>query len=126
MPAYLKALVAGAGLLLLGVALLIRKFRGAAAARNRRLEELQTTNEKLTSALAAARSESEAKTQFLGHLGNLLGGQTRIAEQLIDFSRLESGDFQLQSIEFQPSMVVTAALDRFRPAAEVHGIETEQ
>ncbi len=123
MPAYLRALVAGACLLLLGMALVIRKFRRDAAGRNRLLTELQTANEKLTAALAAARSHSDAKTQFLGHVGQLLGGESRIAEQLIGFSRLESGQFELQSIAFQPAQIVTEVLDPYTAESERKGVK---
>jgi signal transduction histidine kinase len=72
MTAYLKALVAGACLLAFGVVFVIRRLRVAAAVQKKLQRELRATNEEVIAALAAARSEAEAKNQFLAHVGHLL------------------------------------------------------
>lgn len=69
---YLKALVGGACLLAFGVVFLVRKFRIDAAVQRELQQELRTINEEVVTALAATRSESEAKNQFLAHIGNLM------------------------------------------------------
>ena len=152
MTTYLKALVAGACLLAFGVVFVVRRLRVAAAVQRKLQEELRTTNEEVIAALAAARSESEAKNQFLAHLGQLLhtplnaivaktGELLRmenladrqrecaqaslgmaetlrnLAGQVVDYAKLESGRFELQSVEFEPAGLVTEVLQLFTPAA---------
>jgi signal transduction histidine kinase len=156
MTTYLKALVAGACLLAFGVVFVIRKFRIDAALQRKLQNELGTINEEVIAALAAARSESEAKNQFLAHVGSLMrtplnaivGGtgellqtdlssrqrdcaQTsrelaeslkRLADHVIDYSSMESGRLELQSIEFDPAKVVTEVLQLFSLPAERKGL----
>ena len=69
---YLKALVAGACLLAFGVVFVVRRFRMDAAIQRNLQQELRATNEEVIAALAAARSESESKNQFLVHVGHLM------------------------------------------------------
>jgi signal transduction histidine kinase len=153
---YLKALVAGACLLAFGVVFVVRRFRVDAAIQSKLQRELRTANEEVITALAVARSESEAKNQFLTHVGRLMrtplnaivdgtgellqtdltGRQRgcaqatlelaesliRVAGQVVDYSRMESGRFELQSREFDPSRVVTDVLQLFIPLAERKGL----
>jgi signal transduction histidine kinase len=157
MTAYLKALVSGACLLAFGVVLVIRKFRRDAAIQRKLQRELETTNEEVIAALASARSESEAKSHFLGKVGRLmeaplneiswrteellqadLTGQQhdwaqsgrdsaeslrKIALQVMDYSSLESGSFELHSVEFEPAEIVTDVLELFSPLAERKGLK---
>lgn len=152
MTTYLKALVAGACLLAFGVVFVVRRLRVAAAVQRKLQQELRTTNEEVIAALAAARSESEAKNQCLAHVGHLLhtplnaivaktGELLRmenladrqrecaqaslglaetlrnLAGQVVDYAKLESGRFELQSVEFEPAGLVTEVLQLFTPAA---------
>ena len=157
MTAYLKALVSGACLLAFGVVLVIRKFRTDAAIQRKLQRELETRNEEVIAALASARSESEAKSHFLGKVGRLVEApvneiswrteelleaelsrqqhdcaQTvrdmaeslrKIAVQVMDYSSLESGSFELNSNEFEPAEIVTGVLERFSLPAERKGVK---
>jgi signal transduction histidine kinase len=154
---YLKALVAGICLFAFGVVLVVRRFRIDAAIQRKLQQELRTVNEEVIAALAAARSESKAKNQFLAHVGHLmrtpldaivggaddllqtdLTGQqrdcaqtsrdlaeslTRVARQVIDYSRIESGLLELQSVEFEPAGIVTDVLQLFSLPAERKGVK---
>ncbi len=154
---FVKVFVAGACLLAFGLVLVVRKFRVDAAIQRRLQQELRATNEEVIAALDATRSESEAKNQFLAHVGRLMqtplkaivGGMgellqttltctqresvqtsqesaeslSKVAGQLIDFSRLESGSFTMQSIEFEPARLVTEVLEVFSPSSERKGLK---
>jgi signal transduction histidine kinase len=156
MTTYLKTLVGGACLLAFGVVFLVRKFRLDADIQKELQQELQTINQEVIAALSAARSESEAKNQFLAHVGHLMrtplnaivGGagellqtdltsrqrdcaQTsrelaeslaKVAGQVTDYSRMESGRLELQIVEFDPSRVVADVLQLFSLAAERKGL----
>ena len=153
---YLKALVAGACLLAFGVVFVVRRFRVDASIQRKLQQELRTTNAEVIAALAAARSESEAKNRFLVHVSRLMraplhaivGGTgellqtdltgrqrdcaqatlglaeslTKIADQVLDYSRMESGTFKLQSSDFDPAKVVTEVLRLFIPLADHKGL----
>jgi signal transduction histidine kinase len=153
---YLKVLVSGACLLAFGVVFVIRKLRIDAAIQRKLQQELRTTNEEVVAALAAARSESETKNQYLAHVGNLMrtplkgiAGRTaellqtdltsrqrdcaqssrelaeataRMADQVVDYSRMESGMFELQRVEFHPESIVTNVLQLFSLPAERKGL----
>ncbi|MGD0132177.1 MAG: ATP-binding protein [Bryobacteraceae bacterium] len=131
---YLKALVAGACLLAFGVVFVVRRFRVDAAIQRSLQQELRATNEEVIAALAAARSESDSKNQFLVHVGHLMrtplnamvarmGGPfeaetlKNLAGQVVDYARLDSGRLELQCKEFEPATVVTEVLELFMPAA---------
>ncbi len=153
---YLKALVAGACLLAFGVVFVVRRFRVDAAIQRKLQCELRTTNDEVIAALAAARSESEVKNQFLAHVGHLIrtplnaivGGtgellQTdltgrqrdcaqaslglaeslaRVADRVMDYSRMESGTLELKSSEFDPARLVTDVLQLFTPSVDRKGL----
>jgi signal transduction histidine kinase len=124
---YLKALVAGVCLLGFGVVFVVRKFRVDAGIQRKLQQELRTINEEVIAALHAARSESEAKNQFLAHIGHLMRNQpaeflNHLAGQVIDYSRMESGMFELQSSEFEPARIVLDVLQLFTPPAERKGL----
>jgi signal transduction histidine kinase len=124
---YLKALVAGACLLAFGVVFVVRRFRVDAAIQRTLQQELRTVNEEVVAALAAARSESEVKNQFLAHVGQLMRTPSveslnNLADQLADYSKMESGRLELQSIEFEPASIVTDVLRDFGPAADRKGL----
>ena len=120
---YLKALVGGACLLAFGVVFVVRRFRVDAAIQSKLQQELRITNEEVIAALASARSESEAKNQFLEHVGQLMrtGSAEKLrnlASQIVDYARLESGKLELQSTEFEPARIVTeSSLQFFIPSA---------
>ena len=154
---YLKALVGGACLLAFGVVFLVRKFRIDAAVQRKLQEELRTINEEVVAALAAARSESEARNQFLAHVGNLMWtplnsivagtgellqtelttrqrecaqtsrelaeSLTRVAGQVADYSKMESGGLDLQSVTFEPAGIVADVLQTFSPPVERKGLK---
>ena len=154
---YLKALVGGACLLAFGVVFLVRKFRIDAAVQRELQQELRTINEEVVTALAATRSESEAKNQFLAHIGNLMrtplnsivGGTgellqteltsqqrdraqtalelaeslSRVAGQVADYAKMESGGLALESIEFEPAKIVTEVVEVFKAPAERKGLK---
>ena len=154
---YLKALVAGACLLAFGVVFVVRRFRVDSAIQRKLQAELRTTNQEVIAALAAARSESDAKNRFLAHVGGLLraplnaivgrtgellqtdltGGQrgcaqaslesaeslSKVADQVLDYSRMESGTFKLQSSKFDPAKIVKDVLQLFTPLAERKGLK---
>jgi signal transduction histidine kinase len=153
---YLKALVAGACLLAFGVVFVVRRFRVDAAIQRKLQNELRTTNDEVIAALAAARSESEVKNQFLAHVGHLIrtplhaiaGGigellqmdltgrqrdsaqaslglaesLSKVADQVVDYSRMESGTFELKSSEFEPARLVTDMVQLFIASAERKGL----
>jgi signal transduction histidine kinase len=132
---YLKALVAGACLLAFGVVFVVRRFRVDAAIQRKLQQELRATNEEVIAALAAARSESESKNQFLVHVGHLMrtplnaiaarmgepfeAAETlkNLAGQVVDYARLDSGRLELQCMEFEPAAIVARVLELFMPAA---------
>jgi signal transduction histidine kinase len=135
MTTYLKALVSGACLLLFGVVLVVRKFRRDAAIQRKLQRELETTNEEVIAALAAARLESEAKNQILGHVGHwirrplkapadgsLAESLTEIADQVVDYAAIESGILELRPSEFEPARILTEALEQLRVPAERKGL----
>jgi signal transduction histidine kinase len=120
---YLKALVAGVCLLGFGVVFVVRRFRVDAAIQRNLQQELRTINAEVIAALDAARSESEAKNRLLAHIGHLMPNQSaeflnNLAGQVIDYSRMESGTFELQSSEFEPAGIVLDVLQLFSPPAE--------
>jgi signal transduction histidine kinase len=133
---YLKALVAGACLLAFGVVFVVRRFRVDGAIQRRLEQELRTTNEEVIAALAVARSESEVKNRFLAHVGHLIRtltdrqstseqansqlaeSLTKVADQVLDYSRLELGSLTLRSKEFEPAGVVAQVVQLFIPLAE--------
>jgi signal transduction histidine kinase len=153
---YVKVFAAGACLLAFGLVLVVRRFRVDAAIQSRLQQELRATNEEVIAALDATRSESEAKNQFLAHIGHwmqtplkaIAGGMeellqtdptcaqresiqtgqesaeslSKVAGQMIDFSRLESGSLAMQSIEFEPARLVTEVLEIFSPSTERKGL----
>jgi signal transduction histidine kinase len=132
---YLKALVAGACLLAFGVVFVMRRFRVDSAIQRNLQQELRATNEEVIAALAAARSESESKNQFLVHVGHLMrtplnaiaariGEPFEAAErlknlagQVVDYARLDSGRLELQCMEFEPATIVAEVMQLFMPAA---------
>jgi signal transduction histidine kinase len=132
---YLKALVAGACLLAFGVVFVVRRFRMDAAIQRNLQQELRATNEEVIAALAAARSESESKNQFLVHVGHLMRTPLNaivarmgepfeqaetlknLAGQVVDYARLDSGRLELQLMEFEPATIVAEVLELFKPAA---------
>lgn len=149
---YLKALVAGACLLAFCVVLVIRRFRIDATIQTKLQQELRRVNEEVVAALAVARSESEAKSQYLANVGRLMRtplhgilsrtgelleteltdrqrncaqssrelaeSLKKVADQAVDYSKMESGRFELDSVEFDPANVVTEVLQLFRSPAE--------
>jgi signal transduction histidine kinase len=124
---YLKALVAGVCLLGFGVVFVVRRFRVDAAIQRKLQQELRTINDEVIAALAAARAESEAKNQLLAHLGHLMRNQSaeflnNLAGQVIDYSRMESGRFELELSEFKPARIVLDVVQRFSPAAQRKGL----
>ncbi len=137
MTAYLKVLVSGACLLLFGVVLVIRKFRRDAEIEGALQRNLRTTNQEVIAALGAARAESEAKNQFLASAGAWIkcalkavsdGTESaeslgKTAEQVVEYSRIESGIFELRSIEFEPAQVVADLEKMFRNPAESKGLK---
>lgn len=123
---YLKALVAGVCVFGFGVVLVIRRFRRDAAIQRKLQQELRTTNEEVVAALTAARAESAAKNKLLEHLGSWIGTPSnvayeshdsealaRIMSQVVDYSKLESGTLNLESIEFEPAKIVSEALELY-------------
>jgi signal transduction histidine kinase len=48
---------------------------------------------------------------------------TRVVDQVVDYSRMESGSLKLQSREFEPAKVVAEALRLFMPSAERKGLK---
>ncbi len=48
---------------------------------------------------------------------------TRVVDQVVDYSRMESGSLKLQSSEFEPAKVVTEAVRLFMPSAERKGLK---
>jgi signal transduction histidine kinase len=132
---YLKALVAGACLLAFGVVFVVRRFRVDAAIQRNLQKQLRATNEEVIAALAAARSESDSKNQFLVHVGHLMrtplnaivarmgepfeAAETlkNLAGQVVDYARLDSGKLELQCMEFEPATIVAQVLELFMPAA---------
>ncbi len=133
---YLKALVAGACLLAFGVVFVVRRFRMDAAIQRNLQQELRATNEEVIAALAAARSESESKNQFLVHVGHLMRTPLNaiaarmgepfeqaetlknLAGQVVDYARLDSGRLELQSMEFEPATIVAEVLESFHAGRE--------
>ena len=130
---YLKALVAGACLLAFGVVFVVRRLRIASAIQRKLERELRTTNEEVIAALAVARSESEIKNRFLAHVGHLIEtaqanpglaeSLTKVADQLLDYSRLESGSLELSSKEFEPAALVAQVVQLFIPLADRKGVK---
>jgi signal transduction histidine kinase len=128
---YLKALVAGACLLAFGVVFVVRRFRVDGAIQRKLEQELRTTNQEVVAALAVARSESEVKNRFLAHVGHLIRTLTdrqsdselaKVADQVLDYSKLESGNLKLHSKEFEPAGLVAQVLQLFIPLAERKGV----
>lgn len=133
---YLKAFVSGACLLTFGIVLVIRRFRKDAAIQRKLQQELRTTNQEVVAALGVARAEAAAKNQLLAHVGNWIKTSSnaaadatdateslgRIADQIADYSKMESGTFKLQSVEFKPSQVVSEVLEPLGGLAERNGV----
>jgi len=129
---YLKALVAGACLLAFGVVFVVRRFRVDVSIQRKLERELRTTNEEVIAALAVARSESEVKNRFLAHVGHLIEtaqanpglpeSLTKVADQVLDYSRLESGSLELSSKEFEPAALVAQVVQLFTPLADRKGV----
>jgi signal transduction histidine kinase len=124
---YLKVLVAGTCLLGFGVVLVVRRFRIDAAIEKALQRELRTINEEVIAALAAVRSESAAKSQFLAHIGHLMRNPSaeflnNLAGQVVDYSSMESRTCQLQLSEFEPARIVTDVIELFSLPAQRKGL----
>lgn len=55
----------------------------------------------------------------------LASSLTKVADQAIDYSKMESGRFELEPVEFEPAKVIADVLDLFGVAAERKGLKVK-
>jgi two-component system phosphate regulon sensor histidine kinase PhoR len=70
-----------------------------------------------------ALSDPEAGPRFLGRINAEVDALTQMAQELLDLSRIESGQVELMLAPLPPKSLVTSAADRMRMQAERAGLK---
>jgi two-component system phosphate regulon sensor histidine kinase PhoR len=70
-----------------------------------------------------ALSDPEAGPRFLGRINAEVDALTQMAQELLDLSRIESGQVELMLAPLAPKSLVTSAADRMRMQAERAGLK---
>lgn len=84
------------------------------------LASLKALTETLQS---GALSDPEAGPRFLGRISTEVDALTQMAQELLDLSRIESGQVELILAPLAPKSLVTSAADRMRMQAERAGLK---
>ncbi|MBI5965647.1 MAG: PAS domain-containing protein [Chloroflexi bacterium] len=84
------------------------------------LASLKALTETLQS---GALSDPEAGPRFLGRISTEVDALTQMAQELLDLSRIESGQVELILAPLTPKSLVTSAADRMRMQAERAGLK---
>ncbi|MBK8421128.1 ATP-binding protein [Candidatus Villigracilis saccharophilus] len=84
------------------------------------LASLKALTETLQS---GALSDPEAGPRFLGRISTEVDALTQMAQELLDLSRIESGQVELILAPLAPKSLITSATDRMRMQAERAGLK---
>ncbi len=84
------------------------------------LASLKALTETLQS---GALSDPEAGPRFLGRISTEVDALTQMAQELLDLSRIESGQVELILAPLAPKSLITSAADRMRMQAERAGLK---
>ncbi|HYL04917.1 MAG TPA: CHASE3 domain-containing protein, partial [Thermoanaerobaculia bacterium] len=72
---------------------------------------------------------ANADARTIGHAADVVERNARalakLLDDMLDISRIVSGKVQIQPVEMDPGLVVTAAVEALRPAAEEKGVALE-
>ena len=74
---------------------------------------------------AGAGTDRAKASEFLGRINGEIDRMTALVSELLELSRLESGQVEMDSEPFDLEPVVTEVVDRLRPRAQAEGVSME-